>query len=157
MNTWTIIVGTFTILGIILTIVLVIISSLDKKIDQKINNPEFIKKVAGEVRLPFAIFDEKNRILYDNGALEYIDDINVEIDKDENIKQITIKPKKFMSIAPLLESVNFNYEFSDPERYLKISWRFFQADTKKYFVVSDGEKKEIGRPLVRKFKITVIK
>ena len=47
-------------------------SRIDKKIDDKINNPNFIKKLANEARLPFLIFDENNKILADYGAYQYL-------------------------------------------------------------------------------------
>jgi hypothetical protein len=155
MNTLTVIVGVFTIIGIMTTIILLFTGSIDKKIEQRINDPEFIKKVASEVRLPFTIIDENNIIQYDSGALEYIEEIDVELDEEKEIKQIIITPKKYMPIAPLIECINSNFEFAEPEKIPQYSWRYFEAKTGiENLVVKSGE---ANIPLIRKFKITVIK
>jgi hypothetical protein len=56
MDAWTIVIGIFTIIGVIVTIALLLMGSIDSKIDEKLRDPSFIKKLADEVRLPFLNF-----------------------------------------------------------------------------------------------------
>jgi len=83
MNTLTIVVGLFTILGVIITVLLLFYNSINSKIEDKINDPSFVKKVASEIQLPFFIFDENERIIYDNNAYNLINSIKVEKEKKE--------------------------------------------------------------------------
>jgi hypothetical protein len=152
MNTWAIVVGSFTIIGVIITVLILFYNSINSKIEEKINDPNFVKKVASEIQLPFLIFDESERIIYDNNAYNLINSIKVEKQKEE-IVSITIFPKAFMQIPPIIESVNSDLNFDEPERVNQIDWRF-KVNTAggAAFVVIDSHKK-----LIKKFKLTLIK
>jgi hypothetical protein len=60
MDTLTVLVGIFSIIGVIVTIFLLMKGSIDEKIEEEVNDPVFIKKLANQVRLPFVIFDKNN-------------------------------------------------------------------------------------------------
>ena len=53
----------------------------DKQIDEKINSPEYIEKISLTVR-PFLLFNKDNQIIYDHGALQYIDSLKIESAKN---------------------------------------------------------------------------
>lgn len=92
-------------------------SSINDKIDQKINDPEFVKKVADEVRLPFVIFNDKESVTVDTGAMKYIDKFKIKKDERQGIYEIIISPKSFMAIPPILESIeDKEIEFEEPKR-----------------------------------------
>jgi hypothetical protein len=93
------------ILGVIVSI-LVVIGLMDKRIENKLHDPEFISKVADEVKLPFVIFDENNSIVVDNGAMNIIEKISINRKDRRSISEIIITPKKYLAIAPILESLD---------------------------------------------------
>jgi hypothetical protein len=121
MNSW-------GMLGVIVAIAIFLasifygaLSSVDKKIDAKLQEPLFLKKLASQIRLPFLIFDEEKRYLADDGALDIIK--NIEIIRDgRDIKQIIITPKRFLAVAPILESLDPDVQFEDAERGKELDW-----------------------------------
>ena len=92
MDTWTIVIGIFTIIGVVVTIALLMKGSIDKKIEEKIRDPNFVKQLADEVRLPFVIFDENNKILADYGAYQYLNRIDVLRNEKKQLTAIRITP-----------------------------------------------------------------
>jgi len=151
MNTLTIVVGLFTIIGVMITVLLLLYNSINSRIEEKINDPNFVKKVASEIQLPFLIFDESERIIYDNNAYNLINSIKVEKDKKE-IVSITIFPKAFMQIPPIIENMNSHLDFDEPERVNQIDWRFKVNKEAGGFLVVESHKEPI-----KKFKLTFIK
>ena len=75
MNTLTPIVGTIvglaTVAGVIYTFVSGFNNFIDNRIYEKLNNPQFIKQLASQLRFPFVIFDEDEKFLYDSGTEPY--------------------------------------------------------------------------------------
>lgn len=103
MNPWAILVGSFSIIGVLITVALLLSSSINSRIEEKVNDPNFIRKIASEIRLPFLIFDEEKRYLYDDGALDIIKTIEIVRD-GRDIKQIIVTPKRFLAVAPIIRS-----------------------------------------------------
>lgn len=151
MDTWTIVVGIFTIIGVVVTTALFMMSNIDKKIEEKINNPKFIKKLAEEVKLPFVIFDENNKILADYGAYQYLDRIDTQ-KKDGELIAIRITPKQFMNTAPIIENMNGYLDFFEAERADQIDW-LFKIDLRTGDIIVTESYKEP----INKFKLTIIK
>ena len=90
----------------ILVIIFGVISYIDLRIDQKVNNPEFIEKIASNVR-PSVIFDSQESIEIDMGAMQHIENIKVTPSGDSRFpKEITISPKKYLAHAPFLSSLD---------------------------------------------------
>lgn len=152
MNTWIIVVGLFSILGVIVTVLLIFNNSIDSKIEKRLNNPEFIKKVASEIQLPFLIFDENNRILFDNEASVLINSIDVKKEKD-GVISIFISPKKFIQIPPIIENINSNLDFYEPERINLIDLIYKVNKEVGGGVIVDETHKES----INKFKLTFLK
>ena len=100
MDTWTIVIGIFTIIGVVVTIALLMKGSIDKKIEEKIRDPNFVKQLADEVRLPFVIFDENNKILADYGAYQYLNRIDVLRNEKKQLTAIRITPVIERSTPP---------------------------------------------------------
>ncbi len=152
MNTWTYVVGSATIIGLFITIILIIQSSIDKKIDDKVNDPNFIKKLAIEVRLPFLIFDENNRILADFGAYQHLKKVEVKINEKNELVALKISPKHFMNIAPIIENINGNLDLLEPERTEGTDW-LIKVISKSY-ILNESSSNEVS---LKKFKLTIIK
>lgn len=148
---WPYVFGFVAIISLIVTIVLIMQSNIDKKIDDKLNDPKFIKKLANEARLPFLIFDEKNKILADYGAYQYLEKISILNNEKNELIEIRISPKHFMNIAPIIECINGRLVFREPERIDEIDWLIKIIPTTSYFVAESHEGS------VNKFKLTIFK
>jgi hypothetical protein len=136
----------------LIAIFLYLSNSINSRIEEKINDPNFVKKVASEIQLPFLIFDESERIIYDNNAYNLINSIKVEKKKKE-IVSITIFPKSFMQVPPIIENMNSDLDFHEPERVNQIDWRF-KVNKEASFakLVTESFKEPI-----KKFKLTFLK
>ena len=124
-------------------------SYIDAQIDDKINNPQFIKQLALQLRSPFVIFDEDEKFLYDSGTEPYIDNINV-VKENDNIKQIMFTGKKFFPTAPIIQALDGKLQFSETERVGKMGWRY-----KAFYYQYSGVSRSEGRPADR-FRIDII-
>lgn len=89
---WTFIGIAIAAIGTILAIVTGLTSSIDKKIKNQINNPDYIRKVAEQVRLPFIIFDENERFLNVSGAEDYVEKIKVSKNEENDVCKLGVKP-----------------------------------------------------------------
>jgi len=105
-----------TILAAVFTMFTYFTNSIEAKIEGKLKDPVFLRQIVSRIRLPFIIFDENESILVDTGAMKYIDAIEVIRDKDNDIRDIKISPKTFMALTPIIESLNSEIEFLNPER-----------------------------------------
>jgi hypothetical protein len=78
-----------------------------------------ISKIQDKIR-PSMIFDQKETILDDNGASDYIEDIDVQpknISGYDIIQSIVIYPKMYLETIPLLEpQPNASYAITSEER-----------------------------------------
>lgn len=115
-----------TIVGIIALMVGIFIqtnSSIDKKIEKKLKDPEFIQMIVKEARLPSVIFDNHGSVLLDQGAMRFIEDINVELDKGGVYPtQIVIHPKQHLPYAPLLTTLDVDLANISSKRGKKYDW-----------------------------------
>ena len=78
---------------------------IDFRIEHAVNNEQFIKKVASHVR-PYVIFDEDGAIHVDGGAMQCLEEIEVEQTvKEGRLKHLKfiVTPKSYLANAPLLE------------------------------------------------------
>ena len=144
-----------TIIGTVAALIAIgifLYGTIDKRIENKINKPEFIKKVASEVRIPLLIFDDNEHWIYDTGASEYIAKITIEKDEnDREIKQIIVYPKKMLPVAPFLISSGALVEFHEPERINQIDWKFDAIE--RSFLVG----RRSSKPLTNRFRLEIIK
>jgi|SRR5208337_1297546 len=107
-------------------------NDIDKRIEQKVSNPLFVKQIAEQIRLPFIIFDENERVTVNSGAEEYIDSINVTkktitdrlTQPYKIIDTITVECKKFLLISPVLQCITSGMPFYDAKRVGQKGWIF---------------------------------
>ena len=99
---WAIILSFGSIIGIFISFT-ALQTFIDSRINTFVNNHEFIRKVAKNVR-PMLVFDSNGAILIDNGALEYIDKIEVVPNPGQLPSKIILHPKQFLSTIPILTS-----------------------------------------------------
>lgn len=142
------------IASLYLSIYIQVSSSVDKRIDAKINNPEYIQKVAAEVR-PSIVFNDEGKILHDSGGLKYIDSniiferANAPKSKKNNFK-INITSKIYLKSQPLLESIDQSYNIK-ANRGKGLKWIFNVYDVG----ITFGGSKRGG--LQNRFRLEVIK
>lgn len=140
MQPWAVISTIVGIIALMVTIYIQTNSSIDKKIDLKLKNPEFIQMVAREVKLPFVIFDNKGSVLVDQGAMRFIEAIDVELDKGKVYPvRIVIHPKQHLSYAPLLAPLESDLANISASRGNKYDWVY----TLDYFM-TNSERKTLG-------------
>lgn len=148
---WTFIGIAIAAIGTILAIVTGLTSSIDKKIKNQINNPDYIRKVAEQVRLPFIIFDENERFLNVSSAEDYVEKIKVLKNEENDVDAIIIVCKRFLDSAPILQSIDGKIQFHDPERVEQKSWKF-KAFEYSYLVLESTK----GSKPPNRFKLEII-
>jgi len=91
-----------TAIGLIIAIVL----GINELIDRRIENEQFIRKVAANIR-PYVIFDANESILVDGGAMQALEQIKVEIGTEEGTLpvKILVTPKYHLAYPPLIEKL----------------------------------------------------
>jgi hypothetical protein len=91
-------------------------------IKSTLKDPEMVELVSSQIR-PVVIFDSEKRILYGKNVMdEVVGDFS--IDKESGVvKTISIKTKKLLNFAPILESLDEDYFIYDPVEE-KYSWTY---------------------------------
>lgn len=111
----------------ILGAIIVLNDFIDNKIDDKINDSEYISKLSHTLR-PYLIINQNSNIVYDHGALSQIDSISVIVNLDnlhpDNPIIITIYPKSFLEIKPLIECLSPVDYVEESKRFKNISWEY---------------------------------
>jgi hypothetical protein len=158
MKAWNVNSTVVTILGVMITasalmftIYISLDSKIDKKVEEKFKDPVFINKLAEEIKFPFVIFDEDNSVVVDTGAMSIIEKITINKKDGKEISDIIITPKKYLAIAPILESLNPDIAFLDPIRGNKFDFIY-----KKLEVENAWANTYKTKPPKSKFRIQVI-
>jgi hypothetical protein len=128
-------------------------SYIDSKIEGKLENPAFINKVAKSMR-PSVIFDINGSILSDMGAMQYIEDIKVDVNEPLRY-DIIVSPKKFLSVAPILECLDEQPKII-VKRGKKFDWIYELYEPSRLVVESPEPPKGVETVGLR-FRIEVIK
>lgn len=103
--------------------ILVIGASIDTKIEAKINEEEYLSKLSKNLR-PFIIFDDTKKIIYDHGALSFIDTLSVEMDEKTGYPKIHVKFKRYFSAPPILQCLGPNCFTFIAQKEELFSWSF---------------------------------
>ena len=121
---------------------------IDYRIEKRLHDAEFLKEISYTLR-PSVVFDQKNTILADMGAMQYIDEITVETEGREPTK-IIVAPKVFLGIAPLLECLDGEFGITK-SRGKKFVWV--------YELESSGSIRPVssGRITNHRFRIEVLR
>lgn len=129
--------------------------TIDKRIENKINQPEFIRKVASEMRIPSLIFNENEQVVYDMGACEFIniDKIQVKKNQKADIEEIIISPKSFLKVAPILTSIDSEIYFGTPERVKPYDWKYTTVEGPQFIAIEGFQREKI----ISRFRLEIIK
>lgn len=118
---------------------------IDYRVGKVIRDPTFVKELSGALR-PYAIFDEKEAILVDRGAMAFIETIEVRMNvKDALPEKIIVHPKVHLDQCPILIPLDTDSSAIKEFRGKKFDW-IYEIE---YIGYSDREQ--------RKFSIEVIK
>lgn len=123
-------------------------SYLDARVETRINNAEFLKKLARSVR-PSLVFDEKGSIVADMGAVSFIDKISVTKNAKNNL-EIVVSPLEYLGVEPVLEALDGSYT-TTAERGQKFDW-VFHVHGVHFFVDGSGPKRDRER-----FRLEIIR
>lgn len=110
--------------GIVVTLAVLygVYSYVDWRIEKKINNSEFIRKISSNVR-PSVVFDSRESIEIDLGAMQFIKKIEVLPSKDPRFpKKIVVSPKVYLAHAPFLTTLDGTEFTISTERGQKFDW-----------------------------------
>ncbi|MDP2604720.1 MAG: hypothetical protein Q8S00_19360 [Deltaproteobacteria bacterium] len=106
---------------------------IDKRIENRIRDDAFLRKLASALR-PSVVFDHKGPVLIDQGAMRFIEAIDVELDKEGPYpKRIIIHPTQHLSYAPLLTPLESDLADISTSRGNKHDWIY----TIDYFMTSE--------------------
>lgn len=96
---------------------------IDKRIESRIRDDSFIRELASALR-PSVIVDNHGSILVDQGAMRYIEAIDVELNKEQMPypKRIIVHPKQHLSYAPLLTTLDVDLANISSIRGKKFDW-----------------------------------
>ena len=107
---------------------------IDARINKIVQGDDYVRRIAKEVR-PSVIFDSHGSILANQGAMEYLDNIEVITNKPSGLllafpEKIIVKPKQFLAQAPLLTLIDSGPAVVDRvERGEKFDWVYTFDDT----------------------------
>ena len=121
---------------------------LDVRIESKINDADFLKKLAKSIR-PSLVFDVNGSIIADMGAAPYISDISVS--KKENVDfEIIVTPIEHLDVEPILESLDRDFTIK-AIRGQKFEWIFQLKGIKRLAMVDSAkyEKQRFRLELIR--------
>src|SRR6185503_14624595 len=111
-----------TILGGLAAALFGVVTFVDNRVDKRLADPLVLRKIAAEVR-PALIFDSQNRILADQGGLEYIAEVKFTPGTDDrHPATLVVTPRAFLPVAPLLESLDVEGYQITAERGPGIAW-----------------------------------
>jgi hypothetical protein len=123
-------------------------SYLDARIESRIEDADFLQKLARHVR-PSLVFDDKGSIIADIGAAQYIEEMGVS-KGPRNTLEIVVSPREFLGIEPVLEPLDDRYAIR-AERGTKYDWVFTLQGIDA--IVAEGS----GKPTRQRFRLELIR
>lgn len=98
---------------------------VDWRIESQLRDPQTLQALANEIRRPSLIFDSRNRILDDRGAMEYLSaPPRFEDATQDSPPMIVVAPTVHLASPPLLQVLDaYAYDFI-AERGEGLQWIF---------------------------------
>jgi hypothetical protein len=114
----------FAVLGVIFGVKNWQESYIDKAVEKKLADPVLLRKIAAESR-PAVIFDDKESVIADLGAGQFIKDQKIQFKKDKNgwPQQITIDFTRHLANAPIISGMTDSIAVN-AKRAKGFSWEF---------------------------------
>ena len=111
-------------------------SYIDSRIDSRVNNPDFLKRLARSVR-PSLVFDEKGSIISDMGAVAFVSNISVTKEPKDTLT-IVVSPVEYFGVEPVLEALDDRYAIS-AKRGQNYDWIFHLSGIQTFLLESSAE------------------
>jgi hypothetical protein len=112
-------------LGALGGLYILVMESVDRRVDSVLRDAETIEALAAKVRRPSLVFDSRNRVLDDQGAMAYLSKaprfINAAEDRPP---EIVVAPKIHLASPPLLQVLDTYYCDFEAERGEGLTWIF---------------------------------
>ena len=110
------VVGITDVVGFLIAIIVAVLgfvgipSWIESVVEEKLDDPERVSLLASKIR-PELFLNYQGSVTLDRGALDYIEDIEIEWTEEEGeeqkeISKLIITPKEYMGNAPLVTSTN---------------------------------------------------
>jgi hypothetical protein len=126
-------------------------SYIIRVVEDRIKEPEFVLRVAEEIKKPTAIFDQDGSILVDDGAMNYIKSIKVYIGDANEPERIVISPHQHLQVAPLLESLDVDF-YIEVKRGDKFDWMYTLRTIKRLALMGSADPPDQKRFRVEVFR-----
>jgi hypothetical protein len=110
-------------------------SYIDSRVEARLQDPRFLGDLSRAVR-PVVVFDDQERILGDSGGRALLKSLRASRAAAGKPLVITIEPKEFLGVEPILESLDHNAVIRS-ERGKGLSW-IFTVTEMSYVVVEDS-------------------
>jgi len=120
---------------------------LDSKIEDKITDDSYISELSKTLR-PFLVFNNDGIVIYDHGALNYIDSIIVKHSEKRWADTIFVYSKTFLKEAPLMEYIGVYLYSYEAKRIANFCWAYDMRPVSFLATQSGGKNKTL---LERKF------
>ena len=118
------------VLGLVATLVVIVGAVygvgkfIDSRIDRRIKDEQFLRKIALYLR-PTAIFDETGAVLVDQGAMEFIDELEVVTGDNAGLPQsILVVAKRHLAHTPILTTLGNEFFEATVSREGKFGFRY---------------------------------
>ena len=109
---------------------------IDDRIESKISDEKFLKELSHNIR-PSVVFDQRNSVLADMGAMKYIESITVVVEDGEP-KKIVLSPKVFLGVAPILVCLDGHFEIIKKQGK-KYDWEYELKHVSRLLIESAGQ------------------
>ena len=112
-----------TVVGTVILAFFALDQYLDEKIENKITDDSYISELSKTLR-PFLVFNNEGIILYDHGALNFVDSIHVKHTSGNWADTIYIYTKSLLQEAPLLQFIGAYLYSYEAKRTSNFCWAF---------------------------------
>ena len=99
---------------------------IEDRVSMLLEHPETLRKIASRIR-PVVVFDDMERILSDSGGMDHLSSISVSrevIHGNTLPTKITITPKAFLAVPPILSALGSFQFHQTADRGTGFSWVF---------------------------------
>lgn len=97
---------------------------IDFRVERRLKDESFLRKLASFLR-PTAIFDQSGAILVDQGAMDFLQEISVDLTSGSPLPTaITLYPKKYLAHPPLITTLENEFLTAIPSRGPKFQFNY---------------------------------
>ena len=135
------------------SVIIYLRADISSEISEKLNDQEFVQKIANVIKPAYVIFDSNGKVLHNDGCEDFLQLDGIKIDRVKSqLHSITIPTKKYLEIPPIVTSIDAEMYFRQAKRTGTYEWQFDAVELNyAYFGKPDG-----GVPAGR-FRLEIIR